>query len=108
LPPRFARPVDRAEAVVLESMNAWIESMRFACEVQGVISMRLMCFAQGGPQADMEARLMISEKIEAFADAEVALANALFAGEGITVAAERAYAPLRRCVHANSSRLSHA
>jgi hypothetical protein len=108
LPPRFARPVDRAEAVVLESMNAWIESMRFACEVQGVISMRLMRFAQGGPKADVEARLMISEKIEAFTDAEVALAKALFAGEGITVATERAYAPLRRCVHANNSRLSHA
>lgn len=93
---------------MLESMNAWIESVRFACEVQGVISMRLMFLAQGGPEADMEARLMVSEKMAAFADAEVALANALFAGEGFMVAAERAYAPLRRCVHANSSRLSHA
>jgi len=92
---------------VLESMNAWIESVRFAYEVQGVISMRLMCLAQGGPEADVEARLMITEKIEAFADAEVALAKALFDGEGITVAAERAYAPLRRCVHANSDRLLH-
>lgn len=92
---------------MLESMNAWIESVRFACEVQGVISMRLMFLAQGGPEAEVEARLMVSEKVAAFADAEVALANALFAGENIMVAAERAYAPLRRCVHANSSRLSH-
>jgi len=92
---------------MFESFNGWFESMRFACEVQGVISMRLMCFAQGGPEADVEARLMISEKIEAFADAEVALAKALFNGEGITVAAERAYAPLRQCVHANSDRLLH-
>ncbi len=93
---------------MLESMNAWIESVRFACEVQGVISMRLMFLAQGGPEAEVEARLMVSEKVAAFADAEVALANALFAGETIMVAAERAYAPLRRCVHANSSRLSHS
>jgi hypothetical protein len=81
-------------------MNAWIESVRFACEVQGVISMRLICFAQGGPEADAEARLMVSEKMAAFADAEVALANSLFAGENIMVAAERAYAPLRRCAAA--------
>ncbi len=67
---------------MLESMNAWIESVRFAYEVQGVISMRLMFLAQGGPEADVEARLMISEKMAAFADAEMALAKALFAGEG--------------------------
>jgi len=93
---------------VLESMNAWIESVRFACEVQGVISMRLMRMARGGPQAAAEAHLMIAEKIEAFADAEVAMAKALSDGEGILVAAERAYAPLRLCVGANSSRLAQA
>ena len=89
-------------------MNAWIESVRFACEVQGVISMRLMFLAQGGPEAEVEARLMVSEKMAAFADAEMALASSLFAGENIMVAAERAYVPLRQCVAANSSRLSHA
>ena len=91
---------------MFESMNAWIESVRFACEVQGVISMRLMRMAQGGPDAAVEANLMIAEKIDAFADAEVALAKALFAGENFMVAAERAYAPVRRCVGANSSRLA--
>ena len=93
---------------MLESWNAWIESVRFACEVQGVVSMRLMRLAQGGPQAAVEAELMIAEKLEAFADAEVAMLRALSDGEGIMVAAERGYAPLRRCVGANSSRLSHA
>jgi hypothetical protein len=92
---------------VLETMNAWLESVRFACEVQGVISMRLMFLAQGGPDAEVEARLMVSEKMAAFADAEMALANALFAGESIMVAAERAYAPVRNRVHANSDRLLH-
>jgi hypothetical protein len=90
---------------VLDSMNAWIETLRFACEVQGVVSMRL---AQGGPQAAVEAELMIAEKLEAFADAEVAMLRALSDGEGIMVAAERGYAPLRRCVGANSSRLARA
>ena len=81
---------------MLESMNTWIESVRFACEVQGVISMRLMRIAQGGPDAAVEANLMIAEKIDAFADAEMALAKALFGGENFMVAAERAYAPVRR------------
>ncbi len=93
---------------MLKSFNPWFESVRFACEVQAVVSMRLMFLAQGGPEAEVEARLMVSEKMAAFADAEIALANSLFAGEGFMVAAERAYVPLRRCVAANSDRLLHA
>jgi hypothetical protein len=96
------------EALVLESWNAWIETLRFACEVQGVISMRLVRLAQGGPQAGAEARLMIAEKLEALADAETAIAKALSNGEGFMVAAERAYAPMRRRVCANSIRLARA
>ena len=80
--------------------------MRFACEVQGVISMRLMWLAQGGPRADAEAQLMIAEKIEAFADAEIAMSQALAEGEDFMFAAKRGYAPLRRCVSANSHRLA--
>jgi hypothetical protein len=89
-------------------MNAWLESVRFACEVQGVISMRLVRLAQGGPQAAAEARQMIAEKLDAFADAETALIAALARGEDLMVAAEHAYAPVRRCVHANSRRLARA
>jgi hypothetical protein len=73
-------PVGRAEALVLDSLNAWIESIRFACEVQGVIAMRLVRLAQGGPPAAAETRLMVAEKIDAFVDAEVALARALSDG----------------------------
>ena len=85
---------------MLESFNAWAETLRFACEVQNVISMRLLRISQGGPQAAAEAQLMVAEKIEAFADAEAAIAQALSAGEGFMVAAERGYAPLRRCAGA--------
>lgn len=91
-----------------EALNTWFESVRFAYEVQGVISMRLMRLAQGGPQAAAEADRMIAEKIDALADAEVALLNALAHGEGFAIAAERAYLPVRRCVQANSRRLSGA
>jgi hypothetical protein len=71
-------------------MNTSLESVRFACEVQGIISMRLVRLTQGGPQAAAEANLMIAEKVDAFADAGVALVNALAHGEGFLIAAERA------------------
>ncbi|HSP49004.1 MAG TPA: hypothetical protein VLN61_02230 [Pseudolabrys sp.] len=51
---------------------------------------------------------MVAEKIEAFADAEAAIAQALCDGEGFMMAAERGYAPLRQCVNVNSSRLARA
>jgi hypothetical protein len=91
-----------------EALNAWIESVGFACEVQGVISMRLVCMAQGGPQAAAEVHRMIAEKLDAFADAEAAIVTALADGEGVMVAAERGFAPVRRQVRANSRRLAHA
>ena len=40
--------------------------------------------------------------------AEAALSHAFAGGESFMVAAERAYAPVRQCVHANSLRLSGA
>ncbi|MGD0025078.1 MAG: hypothetical protein ABSC37_10720 [Xanthobacteraceae bacterium] len=58
--------------------------------MQGIISMRLVRLTQGGPQAAAEANLMIAEKVDAFADAGVALVNALAHGEGFLIAAERA------------------
>ena len=93
---------------MIASLNPWLEPFRFACEVQAVIAMRLMALSRGGPQAETEAQLMVEEKIEAFAAAEVALVNALVAGENLIVAGERAYAPLRSRVHANSDRLAQA
>jgi hypothetical protein len=85
--------------------NNWIEAARFTCEVQGVVSARLMLFASGGPDVAAEADRMISEKIAAFAEAQSAAEQALADGLGIYAAAERAYSPLRNCVHNNSRRL---
>ena len=89
-------------------LGHWLESVRFACEVQDVVSMRLLRLAEGGPRAEAEAQQMIEEKLDALADAEVALLRALSDGEGLIAAAERAYAPVRRRVHANHCRLSQA
>jgi hypothetical protein len=86
--------------------DGWCEAVRFACEAQGVISMRLALIAEGGPQAARETHQMVAEKLSAFAEGQMAAAQALAQGEGPWVAAERAYASVRRDVHDNSCRLS--
>jgi hypothetical protein len=83
----------------------WLEALRFTCEAQGVISARLMLFAAGAPGAADEASRMICEKVVAFADAGIAAERALKDGMGYFAAAERAFSPLKRCVHDNSDRL---
>jgi hypothetical protein len=81
------------------------EAMRFTCEAQSVISARLVMFATGSPDAVDEAAQMVTEKILAFTHAGMAAERALSDGLGFIAAAERAYCPLRDCVHANSDRL---
>ena len=83
----------------------WFEAVRFTCEAQGVISMRLSQLATGGAQAEVEATQMVAEKVEALFEAQVAAMEALEQGRGFFVAAERAYAPFCQRVHANSERL---
>ena len=86
----------------------WIEAVRFTCETQSVISKRLLFLASGSPGSEDEVVRMIFEKIDAFGQASIAASEALADGRGIDVAAERAFIPLQRCVHANSLRLSLA
>jgi len=97
-----------SESAMPPLWDNWIEATRFACEAQGVISARLMLFASGAPSAVEEAQRMISEKIAAFSEAQMAAEQALWNGLGLYVAAERAYSPLRQCVHENSHRLRQA
>ena len=86
----------------------WIEALRFGCEAQSVMTARLMLFASGAPNAAAEAGRMVDEKIAAFSDAHIAAERALAGGLGFYAAAQSAYLPLRRAVHANSTRLAGA
>jgi hypothetical protein len=86
-------------------IEATIETMRFTFEAQSVMSARLFLFATGAPNAVDEAAEMVTEKIIAFTHAGIAAEQALSNGLGFFAAAERAYSPLRDCVHANSDRL---
>jgi hypothetical protein len=105
---RFGTPrrTEKIGGVVMGDL--WInliEAVRFGVEAQGVISARLMLFASGAPNAADEAERMVAEKIMAFSEAGIAAERALADGLGLYTAVERAYAPLRQCVHENSDRL---
>jgi len=89
-------------------LSDWLEAVRFTCEAQGVISMRLSRLASGGARAEVEASQMVAEKVDALIEAQVAAIDALQQGQGLLVAAERAYAPFCRRVRANSRRLMQA
>ena len=84
----------------------WVEAVRFTSEVQSVISLRLLLLASGGSGSTDEVVRMIFEKVDAFARADIAATQAI--ADGCGIAAERAFWPLQRCVHANSLRLSRA
>ncbi len=89
--------------------NPWLrvglDAWSLGAESSAVIGLRLMKFAAGGPAADLEARRMVSEKMEA----GLALSTlALTGGLGATPhgAAARTVAHYRRRVRANRRRLS--
>lgn len=87
----------------------WLEAVRFTCEAQSVISARMMLLASTAPDTAVEETArMVTEKFLAFAKAGLAAEHALEEGLGFYAAAERAYAPLADCVHANSDRLIRA
>ena len=86
-------------------LNTWIEAARFGADVQRVMALRMVRLASGGPDATTEAQQMISEKMSAFGEAQMAIMTALTTGRSFEVAVARAYAPYRRTVRANSRRL---
>ncbi len=95
----------RKKSALINIMNTWLEAVRFSADVQRVMALRMMRLASGGPFAATEAWQMISEKVLAFEEAQVAIVTALATGGGLYAATAEAYAPYRRCVRANCLRL---
>ena len=83
----------------------WMEALRFTADVQQVMGMRIAKFARGEAHGAREAQQMISEKLEAFGEAQFAAAAALAAGGSFETAMKRAFVPYRRRVRANRRRL---
>jgi len=90
---------------LFRALDHWFEAARFGVDVQRVITLRMARLASGGTDAATEAHQMISEKLAAFGEAQVAFMSALSTGSSLDTAATQAYAPYRRAVSANSRRL---
>ncbi|AWN53798.1 hypothetical protein [Methylobacterium sp. 17Sr1-1] len=82
--------------------DSWLrlgfDTVRLGLEAQTVVALRLAKLSQGGAAAQAEAQRMVTEKLEAAAEAAMTLAT------GGT--AERVVRDYRRKVRANAHRLS--
>ena len=88
------------------SLMPWFDAWRFAAEAQQVMAMRMMRFWLRDASAGAEATRMVSEKLAAAAEAQVAAATALMKGQSAKTALRRAGTPYRRRVRANHKRLT--
>jgi hypothetical protein len=91
---------------MFEFWKSWMDAAEFGLEAQGVIGMRLIKIASGGPAGAAEWAGMMTEKFVAAVAGQSAGAIALASGKSMEAAAELALAPVRRRVRANHRRLS--
>jgi hypothetical protein len=95
----------------LFSTHLWLrlsmDAMALSLEASSVIGLRTLKIAAGGPAADAEARLMVSEKIATSMDLQY---KAMTGGLGFNPAgaAAKSLTLYRRKVRANRRRLSRA
>ncbi len=91
--------------------NPWLQlgldSLWLGAEANGVIALRMMKFAAGGPAAAAEAELMVAEKLRAAAETQAQVMASVLSGRG-HLAPARAVAGYRRKVRANRRRLTRA
>jgi len=90
----------------VQSLKPWFEAWRFAAEAQQVVAARMLRFWQGDATAGAEAARMVTEKMAAATEAQMAAGLALMRGLSLSTALKRASTPYRRRVRANHRRLS--
>jgi hypothetical protein len=90
--------------------NAWFalsaQAARMCWEAQAVMLLRGLRMAQGGAKAEAEAQRMITEKVAAFAEAQVAATVATLRGSKRHRVAKKALGVYARRVGRNRRRLS--
>jgi hypothetical protein len=91
-------------------LNPWISfglrAWQIGLEAQSVIALRMLRLAGGGARAEMEAARMVTEKIVAAGEAQVAAATAIMRGRKEHVVAGKALGAYGKRVRANKRRLS--
>jgi len=90
--------------------NAWIalsvQAARICWDAQAVMLLRSMRIAKGGAIAEAETQRMITEKVAALAEAQLAATTAVLKGNREQRVAKKALAVYVRRVHRNKRRLS--
>ena len=90
--------------------NAWFalssQAARVCWEAQAVMLLRGLRMAQGGAKAEAEAQRMITEKVAALAEAQVAATVATLKGSKRHRVAKKALSVYARRVRRNRHRLS--
>jgi hypothetical protein len=90
--------------------NAWIalsaQAARMCWEAQAVILLRTMRIAKGGARTEAETQRMITEKVAAFAEAQIAATAATLKGSKKHRVAKKTLAVYTRRVRRNRRRLS--
>jgi hypothetical protein len=91
-------------------LNPWISfgvrAWQLGLEAQSVIVLRMLRLATGGVHADAEAGRMVTEKILAAGEAQLAMATAVARGDKQHVVAGKALTVYGKRVRANKRRLS--
>ena len=64
---------DTTKSVLFNVLDTWLEPARFYADVQYVMALRMMRLALGGSPAATETWNMVSEKVSAFEEAQVAI-----------------------------------
>lgn len=90
--------------------NPWfalgLETARLTWEAQMVIALRMMRLAAGGARSRSEARRLVSEKMEALAEAGTTTASVLLSDGSSHKAAKRVLTLYKNRVRRNRRRLS--
>jgi len=90
--------------------NAWfalsVQAARMCWDAQAVMLLRSMRIAKGGAIAEAETQRMITEKVGALAEAQLAATTAMLKGSKETRVAKKTLAVYARRVHRNKRRLS--
>jgi hypothetical protein len=79
----------------------WFDMFGFAAEAQCVVTLRMVNFATGHSQSGAESRRMVTEKILALSEAQVAAATSFANGNDPIEMMKSALLPVRRCVRQN-------
>jgi hypothetical protein len=102
--------VEIAMSYPLGPWNAWValsaQVVRMCWEAQAVMFLRGLRMAQGGAKAEAEAQRMITEKVAALAEAQVAATAAALKGSRRHRVAKKAVGVYARRVRRNRRRLS--